>query len=99
MVVYRYQVPKGKTRKYIVIEKKVIAVYSENGCLGVEIFRDAKDPRYWMEINRFRDRKHYEEFVGVVGKDPRIESLTKEFMALFDGGEYQPEKKAYFKMI
>jgi len=99
VVVYRYKVPKKKAKDYIQIEKQISDVYSEHGCLGVEIFRDAKDPRYWMEINRFRDKGHYEGFVADVEKDPRIGSLSKEFMQLFEDEDYKPEKHIYYKMI
>ncbi len=99
VVVYHYQVPIDKTKQYIMLEKQAIAVYMEHGCLGVEIYRDAKDPRRWMEINRFRDRQHYNEVIAAVDDDPRIGPLFEEFISLFNAEEYQPEKQTYYRMI
>jgi quinol monooxygenase YgiN len=99
VVVYHYLVPIEKTKQYILLEKQATKVYMEYGCLGVEIYRDAKDPRRWMEINRFRDREHYNEVIGTVDEDPRIKRLYDEFMSLFSAEEYQPEKKVYFRMV
>jgi len=99
VVVYHYLVPIEKTKQYILLEKQATKVYMEYGCLGVEIYRDAKDPRRWMEINRFRDMEHYNEVIGTVDEDPRIKRLYDEFMSLFSAEEYQPEKKVYFRMV
>jgi hypothetical protein len=52
-----------------------------------------------MEINKFKDRRHYQEVVTAIQNDPRISEMTKEFMSLFEPGEYKPEKRAYFRMI
>jgi len=62
-------------------------------------YRDAKDPRRWMEINRFRDRQHYNEVIAAVDGDPRLGPLFEEFISLFDAEEYRPEKRTYFRMI
>lgn len=99
VVVYHYTVPMEKTKQYIMLEKQAIKVYTEHGCPGVEIYRDAKDPRRWMEINRFRDRQQYNEIIAAVDEDPRIRPLFEEFMSLFDAEEAQPEKITYFRMI
>lgn len=99
VVVYHYQVPIDKTKQYILLEKQAVKVYMDHGCLGVEIYRDSKDPRRWMEINRFRDWEHYNEVVGAVEDDPRIRPLYDEFMSLCKTEEYQPEKRTYFRMI
>lgn len=99
VVVYHYIVPMDKTKQYIMLEKQAIKVYMEHGCLGVEIYRDAKAPRRWMEINRFRDRQHYNEVIEAVDEDPSIKPLYEEFMSLFNVEEYQPEKQTYFRMI
>ena len=87
-----------KTKQYIMLEKKAIEIYLEHGCLAVEIYRDAKDPRRWMEINRFRDRTHYTEVIASVDEDPRIKPLFEEFIGLFEEGN-QPEKTTYYRMI
>jgi len=99
VVVYHYQVPMEKTKQYIMLEKQATKIYMEHGCLGVEIYRDAKDPRRWMEINRFRDREHYNEVIGAVEKDTRLQRLYDEFTSLLIAEEAQPEKKVYFRMI
>lgn len=99
VVVYNYVVPMDKTKQYITLEKRAIEVYMEHGCLGVEIYRDAKDPRRWMEINRFRDLRHYNEVIGAVDDDPRIGPLYEDFMSLLNAEECQPEKSTYFQMI
>jgi quinol monooxygenase YgiN len=90
--------PAEKTKQYIMLEKKAIEIYLEHGCLAVEIYRDAKDPRRWMEINRFRDRTHYTEVIASVDEDPRIKPLFEEFIGLFEEGN-QPEKTTYYRMI
>lgn len=99
VVVYRYQVPVERMKRYVQFEKQATQIYMEHGCLGVEIYRDAKDPGYWMEINKFKDKRHYQEVVTAIQNDSRISQMTKEFMSLFEPGEYKPEKRAYFRMI
>lgn len=99
VAVYHYTVPIDKTKEYITLEQQAVKVYLEHGCLGVEIYRDAKDPRRWMEINRFRDRQHYNEVVGAVDGDSRIKPLYEEFLSLFDTDEAEPDKRTYFRMV
>lgn len=99
VVVYHYQVPMDKTKEYIMLEKRAIKVYLEHGCLGVEIYRDAKDPRRWMEINRFKDRDHYNEITAAVDDDPRIKQLYEEFVSLFKADANEPDKRVYFRMV
>lgn len=99
VVVYHYQVPMEKTKEYIMLEKQATKIYIEHGCLGVEIYRNAKDPRLWMEINRFRDREHYNEVIGAAEEDTRIQRLYDEFTSLIKAEESQPEKNVYFRMI
>lgn len=98
VVTYHYTMSAEKTKQYIMLEKKAIEIYLEHGCLAVEIYRDAKDPRRWMEINRFRDRTHYTEVIASVDEDPRIKPLFEEFIGLFEEGN-QPEKTTYYRMI
>lgn len=98
VVTYHYTMSAEKTKQYIMLEKKAIEIYLEHGCLAVEIYRDAKDPRRWMEINRFRDRTHYTEVIASVDEDPRIKPLFEEFIGLFEEGN-QPEKATYYRMI
>lgn len=98
VVTYHYMMPMEKTKRYVMLEKQAIDIYLEHGCLAVEIYRDAKDPRRWMEINRFRDRAHYNEVIASVDEDPRIKPLFEEFIGLLKEGE-QPEKTTYYRMI
>lgn len=98
-VIYNYNVPVDKTKQYIILEKQAVNIYMEHGCLGVEIYRDAKYPQRWMEINRFKDRQHYKKVIKAVDEDPRIKPLYEEFKSLFDAEEYQPEKRTFFRMF
>ena len=98
VVTYQYMMPTEKTKQYIMLEMKAIEIYLEHGCLGVEIYRDAKDPRKWMELNRYKDREHYNEVTASVDADPRLKHLFDEFITLFEEGN-QPEKNTYFRMI
>ena len=99
VVTYHYKMPTKKTKQYIMLEKKAIEVYLEYGCLGVEIYRDAKDPRRWMEINRYNDRQHYNDVIAAVDQDPRIKTLFEEFISLFDEDGDQPMKTTYYRML
>ncbi len=98
VVTYQYMMQPEKTKQYITLEKQAIEIYLEHGCLGVEIYRDAKDPRKWMELNRYRDRQHYNEVIASVDEDPRIKPLFEEFIGLFEEGN-QPDKSTYYRMI
>ena len=99
IVVYHYKIPIDKTIEYFKLEKKAIEAYLENGCVKVEIYRDAEDPQRWMEINRFMDREHYQRVASTLDEDPRISQLFEEFQELLCDAEYEPEKKEYFHMI
>ena len=99
VAVYHYRVNKDKTKEFVMLEKKAIDIYLELGCLGVEIYRDAKDAGRWMEINRYRDLGHHNEVVAAVDKDPRIKPILEEFMSLFDDDESRPQKYAYYRML
>ena len=98
VAIYRYHVPTDKTKDYIMLQRKAIELYMEHGCLGVEIYRDDKDPRRWMEINRYEDRAHYGEVIAAVDGDPRIKPLFEEFMSLIDSEE-TTERSTYYRMI
>jgi len=99
IVVYNLKVPPERAARYIQIEREMAGIYSEHGCLGVEIYRDAADPQNWMEVYRFRDKEHYEEVVNSVGRDPRMESLTRAFTSLIDGEENRPRKGVFLRML
>ena len=98
VAVYHYRVNKEKTEQFVMLEKKAIEIYLEHGCLGVEIYRDAKDSGRWMEINRYRDRGHYEEVAAAVEGDQRIRPLYEAFIGIFDA-ESQPTKSNYLRML
>ena len=98
IITYRYSLPPEKSRDYITLGQKAIQIYLEHGCLGVEIYRDPQNPRKWMEINKYHDEKHHEEVTAAVEKDPRIETLLKEFLGLFEQGS-TPEKDTYLRML
>lgn len=99
IVVYQYKIPIDKTIEYFKLEKKAIEAYLENGCVKVEIYRDAEDPQRWMEINRFRDREHYQRVASTLDEDPRISQLFEEFQELLGDAEHEAEKKEYFHMV
>lgn len=99
VAIYQYKVPPKKTKQYITLEKQAIQIYMEHGCLGVELYRDSKDPRRWMEINRFMDLQHYNQVTAAVDQDDRIGQLFKDFISLFDDEDNKPEKTTYYRMI
>lgn len=99
IVVLRYQVPLEKTKRYIFLQKLTTQIYLQHGCIEVEVYRDASDSQYWMEIYKFKDRAHYEEVISTVAKDDRINLVSEEFNALFNIEEYKPEKNVYYKMM
>jgi quinol monooxygenase YgiN len=98
VAIYRYHVPSDKTKEYIVLQRKALEIYIEHGCLGVEIYRNDKDPKQWMEINRYEDRTHYGEVIAAVNSDSRIKSLFEEFIGLIDSEE-TTERSTYYRMI
>jgi quinol monooxygenase YgiN len=98
IVTYRYKLPPDKIKEYIAIEQKATQIYLEHGCQGVEIYRDSKDPRYWMEINKFLDQKHYDSVIAKVDEDPRIAPLFEELKRLLEKGVI-PEKATYLRML
>lgn len=98
IVTYRYSLPPDRSKDYITLEQKAIQIYLEHGCLGIEIYRDSKDPSKWLEVNKFLDMDHYKEVISAVDKDPRLSDLFEEFLGLFSAGE-APEKNTYFRMI
>jgi len=71
IVVYHYKIPIDKTIGYFKLEKKAIEAHLENGCVNVEIYRDSEDPQRWMEINRFRDKEHYQQVASTLNDEPR----------------------------
>jgi len=99
VAVYHYRIPTDKTIDYMRIEKRAIDIYLQNGCISVEIYRDAEEPEKWMEINRFENREHYERVSATLDADPRLSRLFDEFQNIFEFENYEPEKSMYFQMI
>jgi hypothetical protein len=99
VVVYNYKIPVDKTKEYITLEKKAIKIYLECGCEEVQIFRDAKKPNKWMEINKFQDVTKYQEVISKINKDPRMDELFQKFREILYQGETEPEKKMYYRII
>jgi hypothetical protein len=99
VAIYKYMMNPEKAKEFIILEKKAIQIYKEHGCLDVEIYRNAKDPRWWMEINRFRDRDHYNQVIHDVDNDSRMAPIFVKFLALFTEKENKPEKTTYYKIL
>jgi hypothetical protein len=99
VVVYNYKIPAEKTRDYINLEKKAIKIYLEYGCDDVQIFRDAKKPNQWMEINKFKDLQRYQNVIAKVNKDPRMEELYLKFQKLLHKGEPEPDKNMFYRIL
>lgn len=65
----------------------------------MEIYRDAEDPRRWMDINRFGSRERYLDVMEAMNQDSRIEELFERFSTLLTETECEPEKSQYFRMV
>jgi quinol monooxygenase YgiN len=98
-VVYQYRIPREKSIEYVKLEKRAIEVYLELGCLKVELYRDEKDPRRWLEIDRFSDVDHYKEVSSTIREDPRITDLWNKLQELLGPGNYRPTKRTYLQML
>jgi quinol monooxygenase YgiN len=99
VIVYNYKIPSDKTNEYITLEKQAIQIYLEYGCKEVQIYRDAKKPNRWMEINLFDDQETYQRVIEKVNKDSRMEMLYRKFVQLLYEGEPEPEKKSYYRIL
>ena len=55
------------------------------------------DNERWLEINKFKDREHYENVKNSVDVDPEIEILWKEFCSIVDKEKIVTRK--YEKML
>jgi len=42
------------------------------------------DDGYWLEINKFDDKEHYEKVEKSVDSDPEIEILWKKFCSIVE---------------
>jgi len=81
-VTYSYKVPKNEENQCLDIQKRVKEVYCQHGCIGYEVFKS--DNEYWLEINKFKNREHYEKVEKSVGSDPEIEILWEEFCRIIE---------------
>lgn len=95
VVIYRYKVPGNMRKRYLELMKKTADLYGKHGCLEYEILEDAQGEDNWMEINRFRNKAHYQEVDDAVDKDPEIEALWQEFCSITGAKENPPVKNEY----
>jgi len=79
---YTYKVPKNKIDRYLDIQRRVRRIYLRHGCLGYEVFKG--DDEYWLEINKFKSKEHYENVKNYVDVDPEIEILWNEFCSIVE---------------
>jgi hypothetical protein len=82
IVTYAYKVPKNRVDRYLDIQRRTRKVYFRYGCTGYEVFKG--DNNCWLEINKFKDREHYENIKKSVDVDPEIEILWKEFCSIVE---------------
>ena len=74
--------PENKIDKYLDIQRRVRKIYFRHGCLGYEVLKG--DNEDWLEINKFKDREHYEKVKNSVDVDPEIDLLWKEFCSVVE---------------
>ena len=79
---YSYKVAKNEVNQCLDIQRRVKEVYRKYGCIGYEVLKGDDD--CWLEINKFKDKEHYEKVEKSVGSDPEIEILWKEFCAIVE---------------
>jgi len=75
-------VPENRIDRYLDIQRRVRKIYFRHGCLDYEVFKGDDD--CWLEINKFKDREHYENVRKSVDLDPEIEILWKEFCSIVE---------------
>ena len=79
---YTYEVPEDRVGEYLDIQRRVRKIYLRYGCFGYEVFKGDND--HWLEINKFKDREHYENVKKSVDLDPEIEMLWNEFCSIVE---------------
>ena len=82
IVTYAYEVPENRIDRCLDIQNRTKKVYLKHGCTAYEVFKSDDD--WWLEIDKFRDKKHYEKVKESVDKDPEIEILWKKFCSLVE---------------
>lgn len=84
LVTYIYKVPKSKIKDYIKLQKTVKAIYMKAGCLAYEVYKKEGKENIWMEINKFKDKKHFEKARKKVDQNPEIDRLFKKFCSMIN---------------
>lgn len=79
---HTYNVVENRIDRYLDIQRRVRKIYFRYGCLGYEVFKGADDN--WLEINKYKDREHYENVKNSVDLDPEIEVLWNEFCSIVE---------------
>ena len=82
VVTYAYEVPENEVNRYLGIQKRVKGIYVNYGCIGYEVLKSSDD--CWLEINKFKDREHYETVKKSIDADPEIDLLWKEFRSIVE---------------
>lgn len=95
VVIYRYKVPSNMRKRYLELMRKTADLYAKHGCLGCEILEDAQHKGHWLEINRFRDKAHYQKVEAAVDENPQIEALWQEFCSITGAKKNPPIKNEY----
>ena len=72
IVTYTYKVPKNKLDQYLDLERRAKKVYSRHGCISYEVFMGDDD--WCLEINRFRNKEHYESVKNSVDTNPYVKN-------------------------
>lgn len=99
IVTYSYKVPKGKTRAYLNLQRKVKAIYLKYGCLSYEIFEKAEKNGEWMEIEKFKNRNHFKKVVTKVDNDSEISELFAKFCSIINIKKNPVITKEFVKKI
>ncbi len=95
VVIYRYKVPSNMRKRYLELMRKTADLYAKHGCLGYEVLEDAQHKGDWLEINRFRNKAHYQKVHAAVDEDPQIETLWREFCSITYAKKNPPIKNEY----
>ncbi len=95
IVTYRYKVPSNMRKRYLELMRKTAELYAKYGCLGCEVLEDAQHRGDWLEINRFRNKEHYQKVDAAVDEDPEIEALWQEFCSITGARKNPPIKSEY----
>lgn len=95
VVIYRYKVPSNMRKRYLELMRKTAELYAKHGCLGHEFLEDTEHKGDWLEINRFRNKEHYQKVHAAVDRDLLIETLWQEFCSITGAKKNPPIKNEY----